>query len=176
MSVSKFRLLKAMLILPGNMVVLIPAVLLYLRGTIKPAFGLHGPARWAIIGSGVLSLCVGFLLSSKAVSLFVHIGEGTPAPWDPPRKLVIQGPYRYVRNPMITGAIFILLAEALLLGSIYILIWAGFFFTLNHFRFILAEEPGLEKRFGEEYIIYKKNVPRWIPRITPYREGGKKKE
>ena len=78
------------------------------------------------------------------------------------------GPYRHVRNPMISGVLFILLAEALFFGSLPILAWFTVFLVVNSTYIPLVEEPGLEKRFGEEYIRYKQHVPRWIPRLTPY--------
>jgi len=103
--------------------------------------------------------------------LFTKYGEGTPAPWDPPRKLVIIGPYRYVRNPMITGVLLVLLAEALLFGSWLIAGWMLLFLLGNVIYFPFVEEKGLEKRFGDEYLKYKARVPRWIPRLTPWEKA-----
>jgi len=168
MTVSRFKLFRALILLPGNAMVLVPAALLYLEGTIAPAFGTTGILRVVIFLIAFVSLSLGLTLAYRTVSLFIHEGEGTPAPWDPPQKLVILGPYRYVRNPMITGAVFILIGELLFLGSFYILCWACIFFIGNHFWFVFFEEKGLEKRFGQSYLEYKKHVPRWIPRQTPY--------
>ena len=100
--------------------------------------------------------------------LFLHVGRGTPAPWDPPRRLVVQGPYRHVRNPMITSVIAMLLAETLLFASWPLAAWMVVFFAVNAVYFPLSEEKGLEKRFGEDYRIYRDNVPRWIPRLRPW--------
>jgi protein-S-isoprenylcysteine O-methyltransferase Ste14 len=105
------------------------------------------------------------------VRLFAREGEGTLAPWDPTRKLVAHGPYRHVRNPMITGVLLVLLGEAALLGSLGVLAWAAFFFTINAIWFPLVEEPGLVRRFGADYEEYRRNVPRWVPRRTPWPEG-----
>jgi protein-S-isoprenylcysteine O-methyltransferase Ste14 len=99
------------------------------------------------------------------VGLFARVGRGTLAPWDPTRKLVAVGPYRYVRNPMISGVALMLLGQALFWPSVAIAIWAGLFILINHLYFIFSEEPGLESRFGENYRQYKANVPRWLPRI-----------
>ena len=77
--------------------------------------------------------------------------------------------YAYVRNPMITGIVLILASEALMLSSWAIGIWAVVFLIINMFYFPLSEEPGLRKRFGKEYEEYCKNVPRYIPRLTPWK-------
>ena len=100
--------------------------------------------------------------------MFVTAGEGTPAPWAPPAKLVVRGPYRHVRNPMLSAVNVMLAAEALLLGSWYIAGWMAVFVVLNTVYFIRREEPALERRFGESYRLYKANVPRWIPRWRPW--------
>jgi protein-S-isoprenylcysteine O-methyltransferase Ste14 len=102
------------------------------------------------------------------ISSFIRIGKGTLAPWAPTKRLVIKGPYRYVRNPMILGVMTVLFGEALGLWSKNILIWTGAFILINTVYFLFYEEPNLEKRFGEEYRIYKKHVPRWLPRLTGY--------
>ncbi len=104
--------------------------------------------------------------------LFVHEGKGTPAPWDPPLRFVVSGPYRYVRNPMLSAVILMILAEAAALSSLALVAWAGFFFLLNTMYFVFVEEPGLERRFGESYLHYKAAVPRWIPKLRPYEPLG----
>lgn len=157
-------LVKAIILLPGNALIVIPGALLWLEGGVTAGWG-GGPA---IIVSGILLACSGAALAFHTTRLFFRHGEGTPAPWEPPRKLVVRGAYRYVRNPMIIGVLLMLVGEALALGSFYILIWTAVFFVANNFYFILSEEPGLERRFGAEYIDYKRNVPRWIPRLRPY--------
>jgi protein-S-isoprenylcysteine O-methyltransferase Ste14 len=104
----------------------------------------------------------------KTNMLFATIGKGTLAPWTPTRKLVVRGVYRHVRNPMISGVFCILLGEALLFGSPNLFTWFMIFVLINITYIPLFEEPGLEKRFGQDYLIYKKNVPRWIPRRKPW--------
>lgn len=101
--------------------------------------------------------------------LFLNVGKGTLAPWDPTQELVASGPYAYVRNPMITGVVLILLAESLIFYSSALCIWAIVFACVNIIYFILSEEPGLRKRFGKEYEEYCKNVPRIVPRLTPWK-------
>ena len=102
------------------------------------------------------------------VRLFVRQGEGTPAPWDPPQKLVVAGPYRHVRNPMITSVLLMLGGEALVFQSSAIAAWLIVFFVVNGVYFPMSEEKGLEARFGDDYRRYKQNVPRWLPRPTPW--------
>lgn len=115
----------------------------------------------------VIGAC-GFALAVWTVRLFTRFGEGTPAPWDPPRKLVVRGPYRYVRNPMIVAVIVMLTAESLVFASWPLAVWMAFFFATNAVYFPLSEEKGLEKRFGEDYRLYRDNVPRWLPRLRPW--------
>jgi len=112
-----------------------------------------------LIGSGV-SLCW------ASVSLFSENGGGgTPAPYDPPKKLVACGVYTRVRNPMMIGVVFVLLGEALLCGSLPILVWCLIFLQSCLVLIPFWEEPDLECRFGENYLEYKRQVPRWIPKL-----------
>ena len=89
-------------------------------------------------------------------------------PWDPTQRLVVNGLYCYVRNPIILSVLIIQLGEAFLLSSYGVAILALCFFIINSVYFIFFEEPGLEKQFGEAYLDYKRNVPRWIPRLKPW--------
>jgi protein-S-isoprenylcysteine O-methyltransferase Ste14 len=163
------RHLLSILLLPFVMVVIVPRWLLrtwsssdtrWVDGTVAAAF--------AHI-SGVLLFLCGFALFAWSITLFARVGEGTLAPWDPTRRLVAVGPYRYMRNPMITGVVTMLLGETLFLGSRAIGIWAATFIAINQIYFVISEEPGLERRFGAAYIEYKSAVPRWIPRARPWK-------
>jgi protein-S-isoprenylcysteine O-methyltransferase Ste14 len=119
----------------------------------------------------IIAVCffiVGITLFLWTNYLFRTVGKGTLAPWTVKQNLVVQGPYRYCRNPMITGVLCILISETLFLHSTNILIEVCIFFTVHIFYFRFKEEPDLYKHFGEPYKIYKANVPRWIPRLTPY--------
>lgn len=118
--------------------------------------------------AGVIIMVAGLITMTITIISFIKIGKGTLAPWSPTGKLVIKGLYKYVRNPMILGAFTVLLGEALALHSNNILEWSGAFFLINTFYFIIYEEPNLEKRFGDDYRDYKKHVPRWLPRFSPY--------
>ena len=119
--------------------------------------------------AGLVIIGIGLYIMARTILGFFHIGKGTLAPWDPPRKLVIVGMYAHVRNPMILGVISVLAGESLAAVSLPIFIFAGFVYVLNTIYFVWSEEPGLEKRFGEEYREYKRNVPRWIPRLKGWK-------
>jgi protein-S-isoprenylcysteine O-methyltransferase Ste14 len=162
------RLLRAILILPGTVLVLVPAVLLWSSAStaLRAAPAGLGDPRACL---GVLLLASGLGLGVWTGRLFVRVGKGTPAPWDPPARLVIEGPYRYVRNPMISGVLMMLAGEALLLGSWPIAAWLLVFFAGNAVYFPLVEEKGLRQRFGTAYDRYAENVPRWLPRLTSWR-------
>lgn len=122
---------------------------------------------WSTILGGIL-MCTGLLIIILTIRMFILIGKGTLAPWDPTRKLVTGSLYGYVRNPMILGVFTMLVGEGVLFTSVNITVWAIAFFIINTIYFIFSEEPGLKKRFGNEYDEYKKNVPRWIPRMKPW--------
>jgi len=117
---------------------------------------------------GLAALGIGLVLFTASLRRFATEGEGTLAPWDPPRRLVVRGPYRFVRNPMISGVIFVLLGEALLLLSLPHALWALAFLALNLVYIPLLEEPQLELRFGDPYREYCRHVPRVVPRVTPW--------
>ena len=160
------RLIKPVLILPGTVLVFVPAIILITTYKRFPP-ELIGPDR-LLFWPGLVAACLGFAMAFWTVFLLTKFGEGTPAPWDPPQKLVVRGPYRFVRNPMITSVLFMLLSETLLLQSWPIFFWMFFFYLANAFYFPLFEERSLEKRSGKDYLEYKNHVPRWIPRLTPW--------
>jgi protein-S-isoprenylcysteine O-methyltransferase Ste14 len=148
------RHLAAIVLLPGTVTVLVPALLLADAGL----------ASWPLAALGAALLLVGVGLIGWTVALFAGIGRGTLAPWDPTSRLVVRGPYRHVRNPMISGVLAVLLGEAALFGSVAVLIWAAVVFAVNAVYFVAVEEPGLRRRFGAEYGAYAARVPRWLPR------------
>lgn len=153
-------------ILPIIICLIIP--LLIITGFNNHLQNFNSVLSWAMFIFGFLLILfgIGFLIYTN--KSFFTIGRGTLAPWDPPKKLVINDAYRYVRNPMISSVLIIVLGEAFIFSSIELFILFLFFLILNHLYFVYSEEPGLIKRFGNDYIDYKNNVPRWIPRITPW--------
>ncbi|MDD8017835.1 MAG: isoprenylcysteine carboxylmethyltransferase family protein [Bacteroidota bacterium] len=147
------------LILPINALIIIPLL-------IERNFTIVADMEFA---GGMVLVIAGVILLIITISMFIRIGRGTLAPWSPTKNLVIGGVYSYVRNPMITGVAWALLGESLFFHSTALFTWFILFFIINSIYFILSEEPGLAKRFGEEYLEYKRNVPRWIPRLTPWK-------
>jgi protein-S-isoprenylcysteine O-methyltransferase Ste14 len=157
------RQLLAIALLPGSVCVLVPILILSAQGT-DVGWGLGGVAAALPVVLGLALIGAGFSLWLWTVRLFARRGKGTLAPWDPTKRLVAVGPYRRLRNPMISAVVAVLAGEAALFGSLPLLAWAAFFFVVNHLWFLLYEEPGLERRFGDEYRAYKRSVPRWLPR------------
>jgi protein-S-isoprenylcysteine O-methyltransferase Ste14 len=143
-------------LLPGTVTVVIPALIVWLGGAnVQPVT--------AVVGALVVAAGLG--LVAWTVTLFVRIGRGTLAPWSPTSELVVAGPYRVVRNPMITGVGTILAGEALFFRSWGIAIELAVFAAVNAIYFPLVEEPGLRRRFGADYEEYCARVPRWLPRV-----------
>lgn len=160
-------LIKAIIVLPGTVLVFVPAIILAISANPDFTDQLATPDQM-IFWLALLPAAAGLCLAIWTVRLFMKFGAGTPAPWEPPQKLVIRGPYRHVRNPMISGVLLLLLAEAMLFQSLAIVWWMVIFFIGNAIYFPLVEEKGLEKRFANDYRLYKANVPRWIPRLRPW--------
>ena len=158
---SLWRHVRAIGLLPFMATIVVPALILW-RTDVK--------VGWGAV-AGVPLIGVGTVLFVQTVRLFASVGKGTLAPWDPTSRLVVRGPYRHVRNPMISGVGFVLLGEAATFQSLGLLIWFAGFAAANAIYMPLAEEPGLRRRFGEEYERYSRNVPRWLPRLRPWDPG-----
>jgi len=117
---------------------------------------------------GLSLFIVGALVWARCVVLFAR-AAGTPVPFNPPRSLVLIGPYALVRNPMLLGVLACLFGLGVLLHSIGVVALSVLFLTLNVFSVILIEEPVLERTFGAEYTQYKRRVPRFLPSIVSRR-------
>jgi protein-S-isoprenylcysteine O-methyltransferase Ste14 len=142
--------------MPGTVAVVIPAFLV-------SVWGANVQPLTAVVG-GVL-VALGLALAVWTWWLFWSVGRGTLAPWDPTTELVVRGPYRYARNPMITGVGTILAGQAVFFRSWAIASELVVFVLLNAVWFPLVEEPGLRERFGDAYEEYSARVPRWLPRV-----------
>jgi protein-S-isoprenylcysteine O-methyltransferase Ste14 len=146
--------------------VVIPATILFLTGLDTLGLWQSVPAsRVGLPVFGGALICLGLVLMVATIRMFVTVGKGTLAPWNPPQRLVVQGVYRHVRNPMISGVFSVLLGESLLAASLPLLCCFVVFVVINAVYIPLIEERGLAKRFGADYLTYKQNVPRWIPSL-----------
>jgi protein-S-isoprenylcysteine O-methyltransferase Ste14 len=160
------RQLFSIAVLPFTVTVLVPAWIARRNRTAIAPGGSPGAVLVQI--AGVVLLLVGLVLFAASLRRFASEGRGTLAPWDPPRALVVHGPYRFVRNPMISGVVFVLFGEALVLRSPPHAAWAAAFLVINLIYIPVLEEPMLEARFGEPYREYRRNVPRIFPRLRPW--------
>lgn len=141
----------------GVVLIYVPAELLSKSGIVRPET--LGVLQIVGMGTGAL----GAVVALWCVLTFASLGRGTPAPFDPPRRLVVQGPYRYVRNPMYIGAGVALTAAALFYVSYALLLYTVLFFLLTHLFVVLYEEPTLRRTFGRDYDDYCSRVRRWWP-------------
>jgi protein-S-isoprenylcysteine O-methyltransferase Ste14 len=153
------RALLAFLVLPGVFAFVVPW---WIVG--------NDPGRgngWPIVGIPIALVGFGTLL--WCVRDFYVAGKGTLAPWDPPRRLVVVGLYRYMRNPMYVGVLTLVLGWSIAAGSSRLAWYCAALAVGFHLRVILYEEPRLAELFGEETARYRAAVPRWLPRFWNHR-------
>lgn len=147
----------------GFLFVYLPARLLSWTGVVRPA-----AIAWPQIAGAVICT-TGAAIALWCVGTFVFVGKGTPAPFDPPRRLVIRGPYRFVRNPMYIGAALALAGAALFYDSVPLLVYGSILLAVSHFIVVFYEEPTLRKTFGPDYEAYCQSVKRWLPALKAAR-------
>ncbi len=143
----------------GFVLIFLPARILSWSGMVRPSAFEAPQILGAVIG------CAGAAVALWCVFTFALIGKGTPAPFDPPRRLVVRGPYRYVRNPMYIGAALALAGAALFYQSLPLLGYVVLFLLVTHLFVLTYEEPTLRRSFGPEYEAYCRRVRRWWPRF-----------
>ena len=141
----------------GLLLVFLPGQVLQSAGITRPP-GIGVPQ---VIGASMAVL--GAALAVWCILTFVFVGRGTPAPFDPPRRLVVRGPYRFVRNPMYWGAVLVLGGAGVFYQSIALVGYALLFLVAVHLFVCFHEEPTLRRLFGEEYEAYCRGVRRWSP-------------
>ena len=115
---------------------------------------------------GVISVGLGVFIFLFNTFAFKRYGRGTPVPIEPPQELVAEGLYKYVRNSMYLGYFGIVFGEFFIFGHLSLLFYAIVFVILTHLYVVFVEEPGLKKRFGDNYGRYLKSVPRWLPKLS----------
>lgn len=143
----------------GLLLIYVPARLLSWSGIVRPS-AVEAPQVAGMVIGGA-----GAAVALWCIFTFVSVGRGTPAPFDPPRRLVIHGPYRFVRNPMYIGAGLALAGAALFYESLPLLAYPGLFLLATHLFVVWYEEPALRRTFGQEYEAYCGRVRRWWPRV-----------
>jgi protein-S-isoprenylcysteine O-methyltransferase Ste14 len=136
----------------------VAAVLILLPGVGRPS-----SVGIVQIAGGVITFA-GLMLAVWCVLTFAVVGRGTPLPFDPPRRLVLIGPYQFVRNPMAIGVGLALVGVALFYGSVAFLASVALFMLAIHAMVTLYEEPTLRRTFGVDYATYCEKVNRWLPR------------
>jgi len=151
-------------VVPGTVTVLAP------RWLLSSARPVDLPPALRFVGWPVL--CLGVSVYLWCAWDFAVAGRGTPAPIDPPKTLVARGLYRHVRNPMYLGILSILVAEAFLFRSRALLAYAATVFGFFFMFVVFYEEPALQRQFGGAYERYRRQVPRWIPRLRKAPEAG----
>jgi protein-S-isoprenylcysteine O-methyltransferase Ste14 len=149
-------------------------VLVFLPARILSRYGIVSPPGVGIAQLlGIVAATSGAALAVWCILAFALIGKGTPAPFDPPQRLVVRGPYTYVRNPMYLGAAAALAGAALYYGSVVLALYAAAFLLVTHFFVVWYEEPTLRAMFGGEYERYCRQVRRWRPRLTVHAQASR---
>jgi protein-S-isoprenylcysteine O-methyltransferase Ste14 len=151
------------LLAPGTVAGLIPYAIT--GWELKPAFFGYELVRWI----GAVLITFGLVVLIESFARFATRGSGTPAPVAPPKHLVVSGLYRHTRNPMYVGVISVVAGQALLMGDVGLIWYAAVVWLGFHLFVLLHEEPTLRVTFGEEYGRFCANVPRWLPRLRPWR-------
>jgi len=124
--------------------------------------------------AGVAFVVAGVLGLLDSFARFAWEGPGTPAPIAPTRNLVVSGLYRYVRNPMYVAVVAVILGQAVLFADWRLLGYGAAVWLAFHLFVLAYEEPTLGRSYGAEYESYRANVPRWLPRLTPWRAIARK--
>lgn len=154
-----FRAITYSALFIGFLLIFVPARVLSWSGITRPA----------VIGvrqiAGMVIGAAGAAVALWCIFTFAALGRGTPAPFDPPRRLVIRGPYRFVRNPMYIGAALALGGAALSYQSLPLLGYAGIFLLVTHLFVVWYEEPTLRRTFQQDYEAYCGQVRRWWPSV-----------
>jgi protein-S-isoprenylcysteine O-methyltransferase Ste14 len=119
---------------------------------------------------GLVPIVLGVVIYIFCSSSFVFVGKGTPIPFTPTKELIVTGLYRFVRNPLYIASVLVLAGEAILFQSLGIFIYCLAAFGVFNFHVIMEETP-LSEKFGAVYEQYRNSVPRWVPRLRPYKEN-----
>lgn len=154
-----FRAITYATLFVGFLLIYLPSRVLLWSGIVRPTT-MQAPQI-----AGIIITTVGATIALWCIVAFAWIGKGTPAPFDPPRRLVVRGPYRFVRNPMYIGGALALAGAALFYRSLFLLAYGSIFLLAACLFVLLYEEPTLRRTFGPDYETYCHSVHRWLPHI-----------
>jgi protein-S-isoprenylcysteine O-methyltransferase Ste14 len=153
-----FRAITYVAVFTALLLIYLPSRVLLWSGIVRPAT-MHAPQI-----AGIILASIGASIAVWCIVTFAWIGKGTPAPFDPPRRLVVRGPYRFVRNPMYIGGALALAGAALFYLSLFLLAYSCIFLLAAYLFVLFYEEPTLRRTFGTGYDAYCQRVSRWLPR------------
>jgi protein-S-isoprenylcysteine O-methyltransferase Ste14 len=154
-----FRTITYATIFTALLLLYLPSRVLLWSGIVRPTT-MEAPQI-----AGIVIASIGAAIAVWCIVTFAWIGKGTPAPFDPPRRLVVRGPYRFVRNPMYIGGALALAGAVLFYRSLFLLAFCCFFLLAVCLFVLFYEEPTLRRTFGPDYEAYCHRVHRWLPRI-----------
>lgn len=149
-----------LLLAPGTVAGVVPYWLTGWRLTAAP---------WPLRALGAALITLGVVLLVSCFARFAWVGRGTPAPIAPPERLVVSGAYAHVRNPMYVALVALILGQAALLPDLRLVGYAAAVWLTTHLFVLAYEEPTLRRSFPQDYAAFFAAVPRWIPRLTPWR-------
>ena len=158
-----FKYIVSIVLLPVCFLVVFPASLISLFDW-KLVWGYYFASSTFALIFGLAFAVLGLILLIYTISIFVLDGDGTIVPWYPTKHLIKHGIYGCIRNPMLIGVFLVLIGECIVFGSLALVFYVLVFITANLLYVPLIEEPRLVRRFGDEYLEYKKEVPRWLPK------------
>lgn len=144
------------LVVPGTVAILVPAWLLG---------GFPRPVADLVTWLGVVCFASGAAIYFRCAWEFAVPGLGTPAPIAPTKYLVTTALHRYVRNPMYIGVALAIVGEAVIFRSLHLVGYAALMLLVAHLFVLFYEEPTLRRQYGDSYDDYRRNVPRWLPRL-----------
>ncbi len=154
---SRIRSLAYTIGIPGILLGLVPWYLLRFSQTGKTSLGL------LLNVSGAVFCLGGAALLFSGAYYLIRRGDGTPLPFDPPKRMVVSGPYAHIQHPMLLGFFCIAAGEACWFHSPSLGLYSGVIALFTHLFVTFGEEPRLKERFGEDYEAYQTVTPRWFP-------------
>lgn len=146
-------------LVPGSVTVIIPYLIL--KDSLPTILQFSLPYYF-----GLLPALSGLIICFWCFADFINKGTGTPSPFDSPKQLVVEGLYRYVRNPMYIGISLVIFGEVIMFSSLLLILYSIILLLIFHINIVYYEEPKLRLEFGGKYDNYRVSVPRWFLKVT----------